>query len=60
MPPANGSSRGGWAAAVDWIQADAADPSTYRHVLEGAAGVIHTVGTLMENDAYKKALRRGQ
>ena len=23
-----------------------------------AAGVVHTVGTLMENDLYKKALRR--
>lgn len=43
---------GSWLSEVEWIKADAMDPDSYRHVLKGAAGVVHTVGTLMENDWY--------
>jgi uncharacterized protein YbjT (DUF2867 family) len=47
-----------WTKEVDWMQADALDPTTYQDALGSVDGVVHTVGTLMENNHYKKVLRR--
>lgn len=44
---------------VNWQKADAFDPDTYAHVLPGVNGVVHTLGTLLENPQYKKALSEG-
>jgi hypothetical protein len=40
-----------------WLQGDALDPSTYAGVLDGAKIVVSTIGTLIENDSYKRVLR---
>lgn len=45
-----------WASAVEWVQGDALDPS-FADKLRGATAVVHTVGTLMENDGYKRLVR---
>eukprot|EP00040_Diaphanoeca_grandis_P028110 m.161516 g.161516 ORF g.161516 m.161516 type:complete len:256 (-) comp31240_c0_seq1:170-937(-) len=53
LPPSNES----WTRNVEWAKGDALDPTTYASLLRGASGVIHTVGTLMENDKYKQLIR---
>ena len=35
------------------------DPESYKHLLPGVTGVVHTIGTLLENTQYKAALRDG-
>ena len=35
---------------VEWLQADALDPSTYKEQLQGATGVVHAIGTLFEDN----------
>lgn len=40
-----------------WLQGDALDPSTYAGVLDGSKIVVSTIGTLIENDSYKRVLR---
>lgn len=34
-------------------------PETYAHILPKVEGVVHTLGTLLEDGKYKKALREG-
>lgn len=49
-----------WTSKVDWHAADALVPSTYAHLLAGASGVVHALGTLIEDDgAYKRQVREG-
>ncbi|KAI8324009.1 NAD(P)-binding protein [Martensiomyces pterosporus] len=43
---------------VQWIKGDALKPETFREHMEGCAAVVHSVGTLMEND-YKKLINVG-
>ena len=43
---------------VDWQAADALRPSTYAHLLPGTHGVVHTLGTLLEDPQYKSSVRR--
>jgi hypothetical protein len=46
-------------AQVTWEKGDALRPSTYAHLLAGAHGVAHTLGTLLPGAAYKEKLRSG-
>ncbi|KAJ6572896.1 hypothetical protein B0H10DRAFT_2106251, partial [Mycena sp. CBHHK59/15] len=48
-----------WTAKVDWQQGDALRPETFAHLLDGAGGVVHTLGVLLEDAAYKRAVRDG-
>ena len=58
-PGGGGGGRGSaaWTQRVTWAQGDALDPSSYRDRITERTRVVHTVGTLMENDGYKKLLR---
>ena len=45
---------------VDWHAADALDPAAYAHLMTGVGGVVHTLGTLIEDGGrYKAAVRSG-
>jgi hypothetical protein len=44
---------------VSWEKGDALRPSTYAHLLAGAHGVAHTLGTLLPGGGYKEKLRSG-
>jgi hypothetical protein len=45
---------------VTWLQGSAHNPSTFENALADADGVVHTLGTLIEDGgAYKQALREG-
>ncbi|KAI0736768.1 NAD-P-binding protein [Fomitopsis betulina] len=48
-----------WVSKVDWRAADALQPETYAHLLPQVTAVVHTLGTLLEDTRYKKALGRG-
>eukprot|EP00041_Stephanoeca_diplocostata_P012660 m.212326 g.212326 ORF g.212326 m.212326 type:complete len:261 (+) comp19039_c0_seq1:355-1137(+) len=48
-----------WTKKVEWHSGDALNPDSYSDLLRGAHSVVHTVGTLLEQDAYKRFLRRG-
>lgn len=44
---------------VEWRKADALLPETYSDILPKVGGVVHTLGTLLEDGKYKSALARG-
>ncbi|KAJ6596954.1 mitochondrial protein [Mycena vulgaris] len=46
-----------WTARVDWQQGDALRPETLARHLDGAAAVVHTLGILLEDPTYKRAVR---
>ncbi|KZT70160.1 NAD(P)-binding protein [Daedalea quercina L-15889] len=48
-----------WVSKVDWQAADALKPETYSRLLPGVTAVVHTLGTLLEDTRYKKALSEG-
>ncbi|KAJ7940579.1 mitochondrial protein [Mycena leptocephala] len=48
-----------WTAKVDWQTGDALHPETFARHLDGAAGVVHTLGILLEDAEYKRAVREG-
>jgi nucleoside-diphosphate-sugar epimerase len=48
-----------WSSKVDWQRGNALKPETYAHILPGVSGVVHTLGTLLEDGGYKKPLRDG-
>ncbi|KAJ6547622.1 mitochondrial protein [Mycena capillaripes] len=48
-----------WTAKVDWQTGDALKPETFAAHLDGAAGVVHTLGILLEDAGYKRAVRDG-
>ncbi|KAH9935003.1 NAD(P)-binding protein [Fomitopsis serialis] len=48
-----------WVSKVDWQAADALKPATYSHLLPSVTAVVHTLGTLLEDTRYKKALSEG-
>ncbi|KAJ7449869.1 mitochondrial protein [Mycena latifolia] len=48
-----------WVAKVDWQQGDALRPETLARHLDGAGGVVHTLGILLEDAGYKRAVRDG-
>jgi uncharacterized protein YbjT (DUF2867 family) len=42
-----------WTQHVEWLEGDSLDPDSYADALARSDGVVHTVGTLLENTAYK-------
>ncbi|KIM87147.1 hypothetical protein PILCRDRAFT_64295 [Piloderma croceum F 1598] len=48
-----------WVSEVKWQKANALQPETYADILPGVNGVVHTLGTLLENGQYKKAMADG-
>lgn len=47
-----------WIGEVKWESADILNPSTYYRHLQGASGVVHSLGILLEDESYKKRLRQ--
>lgn len=47
------------AAQIEWRKADALHPNTYAELLPAVDGVVHTIGTLLEDGSYKAALAKG-
>ncbi|EAU88493.2 mitochondrial protein [Coprinopsis cinerea okayama7 len=48
-----------WTSKVNWHKGDALNPQSFAHLFEGVGGVVHTLGTLLEDGAYKRAIREG-
>ncbi|KAG6900848.1 hypothetical protein C0993_009966 [Termitomyces sp. T159_Od127] len=48
-----------WVSKIDWQKGDALQPETFAHLFSEVDGVVHTLGTLIENSNYKQALKRG-
>ncbi|KAF8964052.1 hypothetical protein BDZ97DRAFT_1904608 [Flammula alnicola] len=44
-----------WTFKVDWQQGDALHPQSFAHLFPQVDGVVHTLGTLIENSSYKHA-----
>lgn len=44
---------------MKWQKANALQPETYTDILPGVNGVVHTLGTLLEDGQYKKAMADG-
>ncbi|KAF5358380.1 hypothetical protein D9756_001520 [Leucocoprinus leucothites] len=46
---------------VDWQKGDALYPQSFAHIFPEVSGVVHTLGTLLEDadGAYKRAIRSG-
>jgi hypothetical protein len=42
---------------VDWQKGDALHPQTFTHLFPGVDGIVHTLGSLLENNSYKNALK---
>lgn len=48
-----------WTSKVNWQAANALEPSSYSHLVNGTTAVVHTLGTLFEDTPYKTALKAG-
>jgi len=48
-----------WTSKVDWQKGDALEPGSFAHLFSGVGAVVHSLGTLMEDGAYKRAVREG-
>ncbi|KAF9464752.1 mitochondrial protein [Collybia nuda] len=48
-----------WASKVDWRKGDAFSPESFAHLFPEVGGVVHTLGTLIEGDQYKRAIKEG-
>ncbi|TDL24762.1 mitochondrial protein [Rickenella mellea] len=48
-----------WTSKVNWLKADALDPSSYARLLPDKTAIVHTLGTLFEDTRYKAALKSG-
>lgn len=46
-----------WTSNVDWQKGDALHPQTFTHLFPEVDGVVHTLGSLLENGSYKNALK---
>ena len=44
---------------MNWLAADALNPSSYAELLPSSTAVVHTLGTLLEDTSYKAALKEG-
>lgn len=44
---------------MDWQKGDALHPETFAHLFLEVDGVVHTLGTLIEDGRYKQALKNG-
>lgn len=50
------AAQGEWADKVQWQKADIFNPSTYKSQLADLDVVVHSMGLLFENQAYKKTI----
>ncbi|KAF9483757.1 mitochondrial protein [Pholiota conissans] len=48
-----------WTSKVNWKKGDALNPQTFADLLAETDGVVHTLGTLIENSSYKRAVEQG-
>ncbi|KAF8077897.1 hypothetical protein FPV67DRAFT_1403362 [Lyophyllum atratum] len=48
-----------WASKVDWQKGDALQPETFAHLFPEVGGIVHTLGTLIEDGRYKESLKQG-
>ncbi|TYJ52369.1 hypothetical protein B9479_007025 [Cryptococcus floricola] len=48
-----------WVPRVTWHAADAFSPSSYSSLVSSSTAVVHTLGILLEDQGYKKAVREG-
>ncbi|ORX33547.1 putative mitochondrion protein [Kockovaella imperatae] len=48
-----------WVDAVQWHAANAFEPSSYSSLVDSSTAVVHTLGILLEDAGYKKAVRDG-
>ncbi|KAF8197449.1 mitochondrial protein [Pholiota molesta] len=48
-----------WTSKVDWQKGDALNPQSFAHLFPQVDGVVHTLGTLIENSSYKRAVAQG-
>ncbi|GLB34904.1 putative NAD dependent epimerase/dehydratase family protein [Lyophyllum shimeji] len=48
-----------WVSKVDWQKGDALQPETFAHLFPEVSGVVHTLGTLIEDGKYKEAVKQG-
>jgi len=46
-----------WTANVEWQKGDALHPQTFTHLFPEVDGVVHTLGSLLQNSSYKKSLK---
>lgn len=44
---------------MDWQRGDAFHPQTFAHLFPKVDGVVHTLGTLIEDTSYKGAVQNG-
>ena len=44
---------------MEWVAADALNPSSYKGIIPAQTAVIHTLGTLLEGTSYKASVRDG-
>jgi hypothetical protein len=42
---------------VDWQKGDAFNPDSFAHLFPQVDGIVHTLGTLLEDGEYKRAVR---
>ncbi|WVN87369.1 uncharacterized protein L203_102547 [Cryptococcus depauperatus CBS 7841] len=48
-----------WVSKVNWVAADAFEPFSYTSLISSSTAVVHTLGILLEDTGYKKAVREG-
>ncbi|KAK2466871.1 hypothetical protein APHAL10511_001129 [Amanita phalloides] len=52
-----------WTKHVEWHKGDALEPQSFAHLFPEMEGVVHTIGTLLEDEGdrpgYKKSVRDG-
>ncbi|TCD64650.1 hypothetical protein EIP91_003810 [Steccherinum ochraceum] len=46
-----------WTSKVNWQPGNALHPESYAHLLPSSTAVVHTLGTLLEDQQYKAALK---
>jgi hypothetical protein len=46
-----------WTEKVEWHSASALDPEDYRSLISSSNTVVHTLGTLLETEAYKRSVK---
>ena len=48
-----------WVNSIKWHKASAFEPETYAPLVQDSTAVVHTLGILLEDAGYKKAVREG-
>jgi hypothetical protein len=48
-----------WVDRVSWHRASAFEPDSYADLVSGSSAVVHTLGILLEDTGYKRAVRDG-